>query len=134
MKININEVVNFTLTETGAGILNKYYRQFNHPIFTDKINHKIGDNLVMSLWTVMEIFGPHIHMGMVEVPFQSNSLNLQLKVTPIITDVTARIRSQWDSLTTEQKSLVDDLFGYWEDEMFANDIKTEKIKSILEKL
>jgi hypothetical protein len=134
MKININERVTFTLTETGANIINKYYAQFAHPMFKDKLNHKIGDKILMSLWETMSIFGQHIHMGMAEVPFQSNSFDIQLKESPIITDVTKRIRDQWDGLNQEQKQLVDDLFGYWENEMFVADIKSEKIRKIIDTL
>lgn len=79
MKINLNDQVEFVLTDSGADILNVYYNQFKTKIFSDEINHKKGERVEMSLWETMSIFGPHIYMGMIEVPFQSNCIEHKSK-------------------------------------------------------
>jgi hypothetical protein len=65
MKININALVKVKLTQTGEarykglmGLSGEY------------------NNLEMPLWELMEIFGPGLHMGMIEMYFENNEIEI----------------------------------------------------------
>ena len=69
IEININEVVEFELTEYGAKILNdkdEWYRTKYPQIksFRDKEYYVEGQLLKRQLWTVMQDFGEHTSLGL----------------------------------------------------------------------
>lgn len=74
--MNINDRFTAVLTKTGASIYNTWDAEFKYPGWTPK-NLKEGDTLTCPLWQLFQIFGPWIHMGMIEVPFEDN------KITPV---------------------------------------------------
>lgn len=68
MKINMNDRVRVKLTDKGEEILDavefaSYYE-------------RDGGYLEFTLWELMQIFGRHFHMGMTEMPFVNNSIEL----------------------------------------------------------
>ena len=68
IEFNINNYVEFELTEYGAKILNdrdKAYAEA-HPhvkIFQNKSAHSEGEQMKMQLWNVMETFGEWTSLG-----------------------------------------------------------------------
>jgi hypothetical protein len=69
-EININEIVEVTLTSYGADVYNSYYSQFKHYRPAER---KEGDVLRDSLWSIMQVFGPAIYMGM-QPHFKRNTI------------------------------------------------------------
>lgn len=67
VKLNINDTIKFTLSESGADQLNQYQSETfqiikcRHPI---KINYKAGDEYSCQLWSFMEIFGRYMGCGL----------------------------------------------------------------------
>jgi hypothetical protein len=76
MEININDYVEVVLTQAGADTYNTYWNDISYrwPGFVEK-NLKEGDVLKEQLWSVMQIFGPHIHLGG-HVPFVMCRMNI----------------------------------------------------------
>lgn len=79
--INMNVQSKVTLTKAGADIINKYYKNIfsDHSDYIKKFNLKIykeGDIFESVFWELFEIFGPSIHMAMLEVPFKDNVIIL----------------------------------------------------------
>lgn len=67
MKVNLNDTINYELTEAGKTILNNHYTAIceacNFPI-DKKIKELIArEGKSMSLWRFMQIFGTHIYAG-----------------------------------------------------------------------
>jgi hypothetical protein len=77
MKVNANEAVSVTLTMTGAAIYNDWMGQFPHNI---RERVQPGQTIKLPLWSLMQIFGPSIHMGMHQVPFVDNVMDLHVSV------------------------------------------------------
>jgi hypothetical protein len=73
MKVNINVSVAVTLTMTGAAIYNEHMGEFPKRV---RDHVEPGKTITMPLWSLMEIFGPHLHMGMVTMPFEKNAVDL----------------------------------------------------------
>lgn len=68
--ININDYVEVVLTAAGARIWNEYemgFAKYNVRGWEPRLK-KEGDVHRESLWRMMKVFGPHIHLGGV-VPF-----------------------------------------------------------------
>lgn len=57
MRINLNEIVRFKLTLTGAVIYRNYMESSNTP---GPKENKIPES--MQLWVLMKIFGPHVYL------------------------------------------------------------------------
>ena len=57
--LNINSNVTFTVTLTGAAILNDYYADYVHK----PAKVKQGDEHTMQLWKVLSLFGDHTSPG-----------------------------------------------------------------------
>ena len=74
IEINLNDSVSVNLSERGAEILNKYFKQF---IITK--NYKAGDVFKTELWDLMNIFGEHLTMGF-NIPFESCYLKIERNV------------------------------------------------------
>ena len=69
IELNINEHVEFELTEYGAKILNgnNLRLALTYPgviAFQDYKKYKEGDVIKMQLWKVMEEFGEHTSLGL----------------------------------------------------------------------
>lgn len=73
--MNINEDVEVSLTQAGAKIYNTYMSAI--PNWEPKCSRCLK-NMKLSLWSLMKIFGPHIHLGMEETPFVDNEITLPL--------------------------------------------------------
>ena len=71
LEINLNDTVTVNLSERGAGILNKYFKQFS---ITE--NYKAGDVFETQLWDLMNIFGECMVMGF-DIPFESCYLKIE---------------------------------------------------------
>lgn len=59
-EFNINNYVEFTLSERGAEVVNKYEKSLNTRlpnIYSQEGVYKAGDACRMQLWSVMKIFG-----------------------------------------------------------------------------
>lgn len=72
--INLNDHYAITLTEEGAKVYNDYYAELRQQY--PKAGFAVvqaGDQLRKSLWGLMQIFGPHIHMGMCP-HFENNAI------------------------------------------------------------
>ena len=74
LEINLNDTVTVNLSERGAGILNKYFKQFYM-----QENYKAGDVFKTQLWDLMSIFGPYMVMGF-DIPFESCWLKIERNV------------------------------------------------------
>lgn len=77
IQFNMNENVEVTLTKFGAKVINDDRAEIRKlvPEYAPKA-YSEGDVLKDQLWSVMQTFGPHIHMGMVEVPFKDNIITI----------------------------------------------------------
>lgn len=77
MKINMNDPVTVTLTAHGAAVWNARYDGM--PI-ADKYKpapNVAGDLITTQFWDLMHVFGPGVYMGMLEVPFLDNALEVE---------------------------------------------------------
>ncbi len=68
MKVNINDIVNVTLTAHGRRL---YSRSFRYPYNMPDEN----GTLDIQLWELMETFSTHIHMGSEQV-FEMNEIEI----------------------------------------------------------
>ena len=69
LEFNINNYVEFELTEYGAKILNdrnEWYEQAypNIKVFQNNSNHAEGQTMKMQLWDVVDTFGDRAGLGM----------------------------------------------------------------------
>lgn len=64
LRINLNDIVKFKLTETG-----QKYRDARLPSDSSLLKPKDDGYIHEQLWFVMQFFGPMIYMGMPKVPF-----------------------------------------------------------------
>ncbi|MDP2599095.1 MAG: hypothetical protein Q8P49_04680 [Candidatus Liptonbacteria bacterium] len=83
LSFNVNDEVEVRLTEAGKRI----YRQHH-----GEISRKASWNIAIrepqeqegwscfQMWVLMEIFGPHMHMGTPEAPFEENEIRLKSKL------------------------------------------------------
>ena len=75
VQFNINEYCSFTLTQTGAEILNKHNSESNarfEQLGIDlrlKTNYKADDMFKDQLWSIMRLFGGDCDLGK-EAPFK----------------------------------------------------------------
>lgn len=72
MIVNLNDIVQFTLTKTGAEVWNARYNDV--PEAYRPPARAAGDVVRSQLWVFMEAFGPHIYLGMGEVPTENNTV------------------------------------------------------------
>lgn len=79
MKINVNEIVTVRLTEYGNQILKEHYDAMNLPEEYRNKGNLYGDH-EFHLWELMNIFGNRFRMGMCEVPFVQNSIDVELNI------------------------------------------------------
>lgn len=71
---NLNAICRITLTATGARIWNARYDAIPQIPKPDPV--AAGAVVETELWNVMNYFGPHIYMGMAEVPFHNNQMEI----------------------------------------------------------
>lgn len=71
---NLNSPCRVTLTATGARIWNARYDGL--PGIPKPEPVAAGAVVETELWNLMHEFGPHIHMGMFEVPFANNRMEI----------------------------------------------------------
>ena len=69
LEFNINNYVEFELTERGAKIMNdrnEWYEQAypNVKVFQNKPKHAKGETMKMQLWDVLQTFGEYTTLGM----------------------------------------------------------------------
>lgn len=76
MKINMNDPVTVTLTTYGAQTWNARYNGISIPVEHRPKPSHTGDVITAQLWDLMHVFGPGIHMGMLEVPFLHNAMDI----------------------------------------------------------
>lgn len=74
MVVNTNDQVSVRLTDTGMEILRQHWGEH----FDGVCRHRLSPDgeYTESLWQIMRIFGPSIHLGMGEVPFVGNVVNI----------------------------------------------------------
>lgn len=72
---NMNDMVCVTLTGFGAAIMNERYSRFKqYGVEREFIE---GQDYRTQLWSLMQDFGQHIHLGMSQVPFKDNVIKLE---------------------------------------------------------
>jgi len=79
MNFNINETVKVKITPFGHKILKEYHDNLMQKIpNTSTLERKYQEPpvdedgyIAMQLWSVMQKFGPHIHLGMNEQPIST---------------------------------------------------------------
>jgi hypothetical protein len=76
MQLNMNDQVRVTLTTYGAQVWNARYDGINIPAEHLPAPCAPGDEVKTQLWDLMQVFGPGIHMGMSEVPFLKNEIEV----------------------------------------------------------
>ena len=83
MIINLNQPCNVILTEHGAEVYNKHFRE-QHAIckLIELTNLKAGDVLSLQLWELMNIFGKHLYNG-AENCFANNDISFNDKVVNV---------------------------------------------------
>jgi hypothetical protein len=69
-ELNVNDRVRVRLTPSGLHRLNIYYAAFKQKPRLD------GEFYESSLWELMAIFGQLLHMGMTEIPFVDNRIEV----------------------------------------------------------
>jgi hypothetical protein len=62
--MNINEYVEFILTEEGARVYNARWDGLKMPTSYVPSTKQAGERIRMQLWNVMEVFGPHTGLGL----------------------------------------------------------------------
>lgn len=80
-ELNTNEMVRVILTERGAAIYNADAAKMNAHMATTRSSYRVtyklpGDMHETSLWRLMQLYGPHIYMGMREMPFLDNVVEI----------------------------------------------------------
>ncbi|TQR97335.1 hypothetical protein [Paenibacillus ottowii] len=86
--MNINDHVEVILTKTGIEMLENHYQEaYSHlpisirmPLDTHFKASK-QEPIQFQLWELMQIYGPHIFLGMRESPFVGNEIHIVEKVT-----------------------------------------------------
>jgi hypothetical protein len=63
--VNLNDLVTVRLTKSGRAIL-------------DLSGYTMNEDKKFHLWELFRIFGHQIYMGMLEVPFEENSLSIEV--------------------------------------------------------
>lgn len=76
MKINMNDQATVTLTAYGARVWNARYDGIDIPAEHLPEAVVAGQQIKTQLWDLMHVFGPGIHMGMQEVPFLQNEIEV----------------------------------------------------------
>lgn len=73
--INLNDQYKAVLTATGARLRNEYYADIRklYPSVAPALSIP-GDVVTEHLWEMMRIYGPTLHNGMSEVPFEKNQI------------------------------------------------------------
>ncbi len=81
LEINLNDTVEVVLSKFGAKIYNDWW---NDPDFnwrtTELSAKKTGDKLRAQLWHLMQVFGPHIHLGG-NAPFELCSIVIEKDIS-----------------------------------------------------
>lgn len=80
MEVNLNDYAEVVLTDVGARIWNEYEKGFAKyaiPGWEPRLK-KEGDTLKQQLWSLMKIYGPHIHLGGA-VPFELCKMTIEEK-------------------------------------------------------
>ena len=81
IQFNINDYCSVILTGTGAAILNKNSAESNTSFahlgiqLTCKTDYKKGDTFKDRFWSMFQLFGAHMQLGM-EVPFDRCQITL----------------------------------------------------------
>ena len=70
---NINDNVSVRLTTLGLKTL---LNSGNDPMYKFNFD-KDSMTLDVSLWQLMQVFGPHIHMGMIGTLFEDNAISIE---------------------------------------------------------
>jgi len=78
MKLNLNATAKVTLTSFGAGVYNAWV--YRSPTWCHLDDKHTGDVLECQLWELMLIFGSTTRLGMVEVPFVDNAIEVEARV------------------------------------------------------
>lgn len=83
MIINLNQRCDVILTEHGAEVYNKHFRE-QHAIckLIELTNLKAGEVLSLLLWELMSIFGEHLYNG-AENCFENNDISFNDKVVNV---------------------------------------------------
>ena len=71
--MNLNQQVKVVLTSYGADVFNNHHA--GNKYYTPPIK-VCGDEFKSSLWGLMQIFGSSIYLGMQEVPFKDNEMEI----------------------------------------------------------
>jgi len=64
MKFNMNNTVSVVLTDSGAKVWNARWSDTKLLYRYLPRYFQAGDTLTEQFWVIMQVFGPHIHMGM----------------------------------------------------------------------
>lgn len=76
IKFSINNTVRVRLTKFGRDLLRQNHQRLfgdraDDPNFAYKPPEEIDGWATFQLWKLMEVFGPHIHHAMVDMPFET---------------------------------------------------------------
>jgi len=71
---NMNTAAEVKLTKFGAEIYKKWEDGYKHPAIKRK-NLKPGDTLRDQLWSLFQVFGPHLSLGS-ESPFINSEIRI----------------------------------------------------------
>lgn len=80
MQINMNDKVKVKLTESGREIYRAFMADVSAPLepylpALDPNRDLDADGFSeFHFWEIMQVFGPKMHMGMTEMPFEENAL------------------------------------------------------------
>lgn len=75
MKINMNARCRFILTEAGASLWNAHYDEVPPEYRPAPV--PAGQEVRTQLWVAFQVFGPAIYMGMPQVHFTDNCLEIE---------------------------------------------------------
>jgi hypothetical protein len=114
-EMNLNDSVEFELTEFGAKVWNHRYASLNLPRDLRPASKRAGDRVREQLWSVMQTFGPHIGLGK-EIPFARNVVSTALAANQqaqqgghiTVAELIRMIPNGWHLVPLESRSKMDD--------------------------
>lgn len=73
LSINLNDTFDVELTAFGAKVYNEHYLEY--PATCRPATVTAGARMVLQLWNLMQVFGPHLYVGATEMPFKDNTIS-----------------------------------------------------------
>ncbi len=82
MQINLNDNVRVKLTPFGIQCMKDYHKWLFAPNVAPPFNPPVPDEngwTTMQMWLVLQEFGPYMHNGMTQIPFEDNVIEIVSK-------------------------------------------------------